>query len=132
MSTRRTIGAVLAIAAVGVVAVWLYAIAASTEQLRALFLPAESSVRPVSASQAPRVVNRAPPTPVAKRQDRPLVVEEGVEPDDLSSPQSTGPIGGTAFSELLDSGLLREQDDPAAAEELRNALRAAEAAAEPE
>ncbi len=141
MSTRRTIGAMLAIAAVGLVAVWLYAIAGSTEQLRALSLPAEASVEPVSASQPPRVVNRAPPTPVGTPQDRPLIVQEsaaalvagaGVDTEDSSSPQSAGPISGANFAELLDSGLVGEENEPDAAEELRNALRAAEAAAEPE
>ena len=127
----------VAIVAVGLVAVWLYAIAGSTEQLRALSLPAETSAGPVSASQPPRVVNRAPP--VDTPQDRPLVVQEsaaapvaaaGVEPEDASSSQSAGPISGANFAELLDSGLVG--DDPDAAEELRNALRAAEAAAEPD
>ena len=131
----------LAIAAVGLVAVWLYAIAGSTEQLRALSLPAEASAGPVSASQPPRVVNRAPPTPVDTPQDRPLVVQEsaaapvaaaGVETEDSSSPQSAGPISGANFAELLDSGLVGDENDPDAAEELRNALREAEAAAEPD
>ena len=141
MSTRRTIGAMLAIAAVGLVAVWLYAIAGSTEQLRALSLPAEASVEPVSASQPPRVVKRAPPTPVGTPQDRPLIVQEsaaalvagaGVDTEDSASPQSAGPISGAKFAELLDSGLVGEENEPDAAEELRNALREAEAAAEPE
>ena len=130
----------LAIAAVGLVAAWLYAIAGSTEQLRALSLPAATSGGLVSASQPSRVVNRAPATHVDAPPERPLVVQEsadpalaeGVETDDSSSPQSTGPINGAAFSALLDSGLLGEEDDSRAAEELRNALRAAEAAAEPE
>ena len=141
MSTRRTIGAMLAIAAVGLVAVWLYAIAGSTEQLRALFLAGGGQRRAVSASQPPRVVNRAPPTPVGTPQDRPLIVQEsaaapvaaaGVDAEDSASTQSAGPISGANFAELLDSGLVGEEDDPDAAAELRNALRAAEAAAEPE
>lgn len=141
VSTRKTIGAVLAITAVGLVAAWLYAITGSTGQLRALPLPAETSAGPASASQPPRAVNSPPPTPVDTPPDRTLIVQEsadapvaaeGVETEDLSSPQNAGPISGAAFSELLDSGLVGDENDPDAAEELRNALREAGALAESE
>ena len=67
-------------------------------------------------------------------QDRPLIVQEsaaapvaaaGVDTEDSSSPQSAGPISGANFAELLDSGLVGEENEPDAAAELRNALREA-------
>ena len=118
MSTRRTIGAVLAIAAVGLVAVWLYAIAGSTGRLRALNFPAEAGCGSVSSDQPPRVVNRRPPARVAKAPTAPLILQEsadrpvaveGVETEDSFGPQKTGPISGAAFSELLESGLLGDE-----------------------
>ena len=140
----------LAIAAIALVAVWLYAIAGSTGRLRALSLPAEAGAGPVSANQRPRVVNRREQTPDAgfapvtdsvlmpngQEPTDPPVAAEGVETEDSFGPQSAGPISGAAFSELLESGLLGDElgaeTDPAAAEALRSALLDAETRAEPE
>lgn len=124
------------------VGAWLYALARSGAQLESLFqttgatAPTEPSLRAAPVvDPSPALTVEAPAAPPPAESAR---TSETMRTDaDLAEPEAVverpaGPIDAAAFAELIESGLLEEGSDPAAAEELQNALREAAAVDEPE
>jgi hypothetical protein len=122
VQARKSIG-LLAIVAIALAGVWLYTLAGSAGQLRSLLdLSAPASVAATADAPTRAAVSiEQHPSHAVETSLRTVFIE----------PQA-GPIGGAEFAELLESGLLPESSDPAAAEELRNALREAAAIEEAE
>jgi hypothetical protein len=144
VQARKSIG-LLAIVAIALAGVWLYTLAGSAGQLHSLLhlsAPASVAATTDAPTRAPVNIERSashevetppPTTPAASvATETPTLPAEPFNEDHVFIEQRAGPIGGAEFAELLESGLLPESSDPAAAEELRNALREAAAIEEAE
>lgn len=127
MQTRNVIGLFAIAAVAALVAAWLYALAGAGGQIDSLFR-ASAPMTPPARREATSI--EAPPVPIPEQRAENL---ETIPPDldlveDGTLESETGPIDAAVFAELLETGLLEESGDPAAAEQLREALRNAETA----